>query len=600
MNTLTLSQLAQARGLDPEFLHELGWQQLPEGIAIPWPTTATGGPPALHIRRLLERTDGPDGRWTWRAYHRDTLLPYGANLVTQMVEQAPNRIVIVESEADAVAIWAAHIPALATGGADAWQSRWWPLLQGFEQAVVWLEDAGTLPLLRALVSTRPADAPPLYVCHALGQAQKDAGRIAALHNGSGGAIVTQVVSQAVPVRVVPDLLEAVVDALQARHSGQNYEVRCPFHEDRSPSLSIFRGDAGAWAWRCHAGSCGAKGPLALLGAALGLVASPEDRAARGKDSAQLVSAHIRDESWAETNLRVHTAKEIAAETPTAVPWLVPPYVAAGAITEMDGKIKAAGKTTFVLHLCRAVLDGVCFLGRPTKQTKVLYLSEQPPTSFRQALADAALLGRADFFVVYSTEHLAVPWPDLARAAVAEAQARGAGLLVVDTLGQFAKIRGDQENNSGAALEAMEPLQEAAAKGLGVVITRHERKSGGDVADAARGSSAFAGAVDVILALRRPTGGQDRPTSRVLHALSRFHETPDTLVIDKGPDGYRAIGSQETIGWHLYLAHPGGHVPNTAGKLGPGLDIRGDGGYAVSPPSLHRSGHFYTWGTLKWE
>ncbi|MBI4496769.1 MAG: AAA family ATPase, partial [Chloroflexi bacterium] len=250
-----------------------------------------------------------------------------------------------------------------------------------------------------------------------------------MHNGSGGAIVTQVVSSAAPVRVVPDLLEAVVDALQARQ-GEGYSARCPFHEDRSPSLSIFPGDKGGWAWRCHAGGCGAKGPLDLLGAALGLVASPEDRAARGGDSAQLVSAHIGSESWAETNLRVHTAKEIAAETPTAVPWLVPPYVAAGAITELDGKIKAAGKTTFVLHLCRAVLDGDGFLGRPTKQTKVLYLSEQPPTSFRQALADAALLGRADFFVVFSSEHLAVPWPDVARAAVAVAQARGAGLLVV--------------------------------------------------------------------------------------------------------------------------------------------------------------------------
>ena len=48
------------------------------------------------------------------------------------------------------------------------------------------------------------------------------------------------------------------------------------------------------------------------------------------------------------------------------------------------------------------------------------------------------------------------------------------------------------------------------------------------------------------------------------------------------------------GRHLYFAHPGGRVANSAGKLGPGLDVRGDGGYVVAPPSLHRSGRSYAW------
>ena len=47
------------------------------------------------------------------------------------------------------------------------------------------------------------------------------------------------------------------------------------------------------------------------------------------------------------------------------------------------------------------------------------------------------------------------------------------------------------------------------------------------------------------------------------------------------------------GWHLYFAHPGGTVRNSAGRLGPGLDVRGDGGYVVAPPSLHPSGTRYT-------
>ncbi|MDP8975750.1 MAG: bifunctional DNA primase/polymerase [Actinomycetota bacterium] len=48
------------------------------------------------------------------------------------------------------------------------------------------------------------------------------------------------------------------------------------------------------------------------------------------------------------------------------------------------------------------------------------------------------------------------------------------------------------------------------------------------------------------------------------------------------------------GWHAYFAHPGGTMPNSARKLGPGIDSRGDGGFVVAPPSNHVSGGVYTW------
>jgi putative DNA primase/helicase len=48
------------------------------------------------------------------------------------------------------------------------------------------------------------------------------------------------------------------------------------------------------------------------------------------------------------------------------------------------------------------------------------------------------------------------------------------------------------------------------------------------------------------------------------------------------------------GRHLLFAHPGRPVPSRAGALGPGLDVRGDGGYIVAPPSRHRSGRRYKW------
>ncbi len=47
------------------------------------------------------------------------------------------------------------------------------------------------------------------------------------------------------------------------------------------------------------------------------------------------------------------------------------------------------------------------------------------------------------------------------------------------------------------------------------------------------------------------------------------------------------------GRHLYFAHPGGHVPNKA-ALATGIDLRGDGGLIIAPPSAHPSGRRYRW------
>lgn len=43
------------------------------------------------------------------------------------------------------------------------------------------------------------------------------------------------------------------------------------------------------------------------------------------------------------------------------------------------------------------------------------------------------------------------------------------------------------------------------------------------------------------------------------------------------------------GEHVLFRQPGRSVANSAGALGPGIDVRGDGGYIVAPPSLHICG-----------
>jgi hypothetical protein len=75
----------------------------------------------------------------------------------------------------------------------------------------------------------------------------------------------------------------------------------------------------------------------------------------------------------------------------------------------------------------------------------------------------------------------------------------------------------------------------------------------------------------------------------------------------GPDGAATLGNLETehgalpvtlcsitsAGCHLWF-RADDHIPSSAGRVGIGLDVRGDGGYVLAPPSVHPDGPVYRW------
>jgi putative DNA primase/helicase len=85
-------------------------------------------------------------------------------------------------------------------------------------------------------------------------------------------------------------------------------------------------------------------------------------------------------------------------------------------------------------------------------------------------------------------------------------------------------------------------------------------------------------------------------------------TGELLVVDEdrlGALDELAAEAHETIpvtglvktasGKHYYFRQPvEQRIRNTAGKLAPGIDTRGEGGYVVAPPSIHPSGSVYEW------
>jgi hypothetical protein len=48
------------------------------------------------------------------------------------------------------------------------------------------------------------------------------------------------------------------------------------------------------------------------------------------------------------------------------------------------------------------------------------------------------------------------------------------------------------------------------------------------------------------------------------------------------------------GRHVYFRSPQQPVRNSAGKIAAHIDVRGDGGYVLAPPSVHPSGKRYAW------
>jgi RecA-family ATPase len=228
-----------------------------------------------------------------------------------------------------------------------------------------------------------------------------------------------------------------------------------------------------------------------------------------------------------------TGPEFAEKAPSEVPWVVRGFLAAKNITLLLG-IPKVGKTSLAFAIIRAILHNEPFLMRSVLQGPVVLLTEQLETSLRERLAKSGILDDARLIILQYDSTRGVSFPDVMQRTVETCHEVGAGVLVIDTFSRWVGLQGDSENNSGAVLEAMDPIRAAAADGLAVLIIHHERKSGGSAAVAGRGSSAIAGEVDIVLKLAANGGGAS--SQRVIEASSRFDETPASITIERLESG----------------------------------------------------------------
>jgi hypothetical protein len=95
---------------------------------------------------------------------------------------------------------------------------------------------------------------------------------------------------------------------------------------------------------------------------------------------------------------------------------------------------------------------------------------------------------------------------------------------------------------------------------------------------------------------------NRPDANIGVLTGRRHNLViiDVDFPDGGKSSMKKLNLPETLtavtgsGLHLYYRHPGGKVPTCAGRLAPGIDVKGERSFATAPPSLHYSGFRYRW------
>jgi hypothetical protein len=75
-------------------------------------------------------------------------------------------------------------------------------------------------------------------------------------------------------------------------------------------------------------------------------------------------------------------------------------------------------------------------------------------------------------------------------------------------------------------------------------------------------------------------------SHVMTRLFAIHGQLSNTAISITPRG----------GWHFFFCWDGANIRCSIGKLGPGVDVRGHGGYVVLPPSERSDGAKYHWYT----
>lgn len=226
------------------------------------------------------------------------------------------------------------------------------------------------------------------------------------------------------------------------------------------------------------------------------------------------------------------SEQLGRQAP-AIPWLWEGYLACGNVTLLTSQWKS-GMTTLVSVLLSRLTDGGVLAGLPLRPGRAVVVSEESAAQW--SLRHERLRIRNTYFICrpFRSKPTMPQWLELLERIARLQREHAMNLLVLDTLATF--LPGRNEACAGVMIEALLPLQELAAAGMSILLNHHPRKGESLPGQAARGSGALAGFVDIAMEMTWCAHAADNDRRRKILAFSRHDQTPRQRVIELNADG----------------------------------------------------------------
>ncbi|MCE9534636.1 MAG: helicase RepA family protein, partial [Planctomycetes bacterium] len=239
--------------------------------------------------------------------------------------------------------------------------------------------------------------------------------------------------------------------------------------------------------------------------------------------------------------RFLSMSELKAASAPQVEWVWDGFLPAGGIALLTSVWKS-GKTTLLSVLLAKMRQGGMLAGLAVRAGRAVVLSEESPGVWSERNARLGFGDSVEFS--YRPFHDR-PTPELWLAYLDQLVERHRqqpfDLAVIDPLSSFLPNRA--ENDAGSMLQTLLPLQRLTSEGICVLILHHPKKGNPLKGQAARGSGALPGFVDVSIEMKFHGDPNADDRRRELAAWSRYEKTPRRLLIELNAAGtdYQSLG-----------------------------------------------------------
>jgi hypothetical protein len=235
-------------------------------------------------------------------------------------------------------------------------------------------------------------------------------------------------------------------------------------------------------------------------------------------------------------------------------WLWQGYLAVGEVTLLTSLWKS-GKTTLVSVLLARMKTAGSLAGLPLAAGRAVIVSEEGPSMWLERTQVVPFDNHVYWFLrPFKGKPPLDDWLALLDQILRLHARQSIDLVVIDSLANLSPLR--TENDATEMVRVLSTLQRLTSCGIAVLVLHHPRKGPHAAGQAARGSGALSGFVDIIIEMQCVSRRRSTDRRRRLRAFSRHAQTPPRWIIELAADGTDYLGLGESsqpnfeTGWPL--------------------------------------------------